>query len=208
MLHKWWSNSPQVLDSIPEELREKYDLTIREPDSASKTLVIHWSTKQECFYIHVPELLHGPAFKRTITAAAARTFDLLRQPCSLSNPSFNKQLWLMGRGWDEPALLDIQEHFDIWRNELHYLKKHPVPRRLVQHESPVLSHGFSDASQACYGAITYMKNLHSDPWKLWWQSPQRRWQVSLGAHRPMPQAPGCSPSLSVDVHHCSQPEDP
>ena len=73
--------------------------------------------------------------------------------------------WLMGRGWDEPTLPDIQERFDVLRNKLPCLKERPMPRQLVQYESPVLSrqlHSFSDASQAGYGAIIYVRNLHSD----------------------------------------------
>ena len=79
--------------------------------------------------------------------------------------SLIQQLWMMGRGWDEPAPPDIQKHFDVWRNELPCLKECPMPRRLVQHKSPVLFqqlHGFSDASQAGYGAIIYVRTLHSD----------------------------------------------
>ena len=167
MLRKWRSNSPQVLDSIPELLREKSDLTIREPGSASKTLGIHWSTEQDCFYIQVLELPDGSASKRTITAAAARIFDLFGwfAPSMLFVKSLIQQLWLMGRGWDKPVPPDIQKHFDVWRNELPYLNECPVPRRLVQHKSQVLSrqlHGFLNASQAGYRAVIYVRTLHSD----------------------------------------------
>ena len=78
--------------------------------------------------------------------------------------SLIQQLWMMGRGWDEPAPPDIQKHFDVRRNELP-CQERPVPRRLIQHESPVLFqqlHGFSDASQAGYGAVIYVKTLHSN----------------------------------------------
>ena len=88
LLRKWRSNSAEVLQQIPEQIREMTDLTISDPARSLKTLGVHWATATDEFHIATPDLPEGPATKRVISSAGARTFDVL--------------------GWYAPALLYIK----------------------------------------------------------------------------------------------------
>ena len=89
VLRKWRSNSTQVLQQIPEKLRETSDLTLCDPAGSLKTLGVHWSTETDAFFVATPELTEeGPVTKRIISSACAKTFDIL--------------------GWYSPALIQAK----------------------------------------------------------------------------------------------------
>ena len=215
MLRKWRSNFPQVLDSIPEKLQEKSDLTIREPDSSLQN---HRDTM-----VDLARLLLYPRSQDTRRPCLKEDYHSLcsedvRLPWLVCTSHALCQIPHSTTLADESGLPpDIQERFKAWRNELPCLKERPVPRRLVQYVSPVLSrqhHGLSDASQAGYRAIIYVRNLHSDasmPMKIMVAkakvTPKK--MVTNNKSRSELTIPCLELfSLSVDVYHRSQPENP
>ena len=169
VLRKWRSNSTQVLQQIPEKLRETSDLTLCDPAGSLKTLGIHWSTETDAFFVATPELTEeGLVTKRIISSACAKTFDILGwySPALIQAKSLLQQLWIAGRAWDDPAPEDVADKFITWRKELKHIRLHAVPRKLTQNNlSPVMSmqlHGFTDASETGYGAVVYARILHQD----------------------------------------------
>ena len=77
MLRKWWSNSAELLESIPEHLREKSpDLCIStDLTTNAKVLGIHWNTSSDVFYVAVLTLDEGTTpTKRNIASAMAHLF--------------------------------------------------------------------------------------------------------------------------------------
>ena len=169
VLRKWRSNSTQVLQQIPEKLRETSDLTLCDPAGSLKTLGVHWSTETDAFFVATPELTEeGPVTKRIISSACAKTFDILGwyTPALIQAKSLLQQLWIAGRAWDDPAPEDVADKFITWRKELKHIRLHAVPRKLTQNNlSPVMSmqlHGFADASETGYGAVVYARILHQD----------------------------------------------
>ena len=169
MLRKWRSNSTQVLQQIPEKLRETSDLTLCDPAGSLKTLGVHWSTETDAFFVATPELTEeGLVTKRIISSACAKTFDILGwySPALIQAKSLLQQLWIAGRAWDDPAPEDVADKFITWRKELKHIRLHAVPRKLTQNNlSPVMSmqlHGFADASETGYGAVVYARILHQD----------------------------------------------
>ena len=169
VLRKWRSNSTQVLQQIPEKLRETSDLTLCDPAGSLKTLGIHWSTETDAFFVATPELTEeGLVTKRIISSACAKTFDILGwySPALIQAKSLLQQLWIAGRAWDDPAPEDVADKFITWRKELKHIRLHAVPRKLTQNNlSPVMSmqlHGFADASETGYGAVVYARILHQD----------------------------------------------
>ena len=169
VLRKWRSNSTQVLQQIPEKLRETSDLTLCDPAGSLKTLGIHWSTETDAFFVATPELTEeGLVTKRIISSACAKTFDILGwySPALIQAKSLLQQLWIAGRAWDDPAPEDVADKFITWRKELMHIRLHAVPRKLTQNNlSPVMSmqlHGFADASETGYGAVVYARILHQD----------------------------------------------
>ena len=169
VLRKWRSNSTQVLQQIPEKLRETSDLTLCDPAGSLKTLGVHWSTETDAFFVATPELTEeGPVTKRIISSACAKTFDILGwySPALIQAKSLLQQLWIAGRAWDDPAPEDVADKFITWRKELKHIRLHAVPRKLKQNNlSPVMTmqlHGFADASETGYGAVVYARILHQD----------------------------------------------
>ena len=169
VLRKWRSNSTQVLQQIPEKLRETSDLTLCDPAGSLKTLGVHWSTETDAFFVATPELTEeGLVTKRIISSACAKTFDILGwySPALIQAKSLLQQLWIAGRAWDDPAPEDVADKFITWRKELKHIRLHAVPRKLTQNNlSPVMSmqlHGFADASETGYGAVVYARILHQD----------------------------------------------
>ena len=62
-----------MLDTIPEELREKSsDVVISTDPTNCKTLGLHWNTETDVFHIAVPALTDSVPTKRSIASAAAK----------------------------------------------------------------------------------------------------------------------------------------
>ncbi len=78
-LRKWRSSSDQLLQTIPENLKELSDLHITSsPTDCSKTLGIHRNTSSDTLHVATPKLLESVIpTKRQIASAVARTFDVL-----------------------------------------------------------------------------------------------------------------------------------
>ena len=78
-LRKWRTSSEELLDTIPVDLREDAtsQLTLG-PEEHPKTLGIHWSTTQDCFFVAVPPLnsMDSPT-KRKVASDAAKVFDIM-----------------------------------------------------------------------------------------------------------------------------------
>ena len=158
VIRKWRSNSTQVLQQIPEKLRETSELTLCDPAGSLKTLGVHWSTETDSFFVATPELTkEGPVTKRIISSACAKTFDILGwySPALIQAKSLLQQLWI-----------DVVDKFITWRKELKHIRLHAVPRKLTQNNlSPVMTmqlYGFADASETGYGAVVYARILHQD----------------------------------------------
>ena len=57
LLRKWRSSSKGLLDTIPEDLREKEPiLELKSHDSCPKALGVHWDTDHDQLYVSVPDL--------------------------------------------------------------------------------------------------------------------------------------------------------
>ncbi len=77
-LRKWRSNSPELLSTIPTDLRETSDLKIKDPLLASKALGIHWHVATDQLHVVTPSPdLDKPPTKRTVASAVAQVFDVL-----------------------------------------------------------------------------------------------------------------------------------
>ena len=73
------TSSEELLDTIPVDLREDAtsQLTLG-PEEHPKTLGIHWSTTQDCFFVAVPPLnsMDLPT-KRKVASDVAKVFDIM-----------------------------------------------------------------------------------------------------------------------------------
>ena len=168
-LRKWRSNSGDLLNTIPEELREKETVhLIFAPGQCQKALGVHWDTEQDTLHVATPVLLPltGPT-KRQITSDVAKTFDLLGwfAPAVVVLKILLQKLWTLGMSWDEPVPEELASIWRDWQAELHHITEYPIPRcyyHLTRRKRQTQLHGFADASNLAYGGVVYMRTLYQD----------------------------------------------
>ena len=168
-LRKFRSNSQELLSRIPKELQEKSpEVSIAlDPTVYGKTLGIHWNTKSDSFHISTPVINELPPTKRSVASAAACLLDIMGWfgPVTLMIHNYLQDLWKLKMPWDAPIPEEKLTVWKAWSKDLHILSRHPIPRKLSQHASPVVErqlHLFTDASTKGYGGVVYLRQRHQD----------------------------------------------
>ena len=67
-------------------------------------------------------------------------------------------------GWDDPVSDEIHVVWKHWRSELEMLSTKHIPRCYYPKDARIVStqiHGFSDASEAAYAGIVYLRMTDS-----------------------------------------------
>ncbi len=83
-LRKWRSNSKDVLDTIPETLKEKEKTQEHQTFvEHHKALGVHWDTRKDVLHVATPSSAASanPTKRDDILSEVARTFDLLVYCC-------------------------------------------------------------------------------------------------------------------------------
>ncbi len=182
LLRKWRSNSSQLLQYIPPDLREEEaQVSISPPNHAHKALATNWDTVSDNLHIAVPVLSVSsePVTKRMIAAGTAGVFDVLGLFSPVVVRILFQQTWNLGLSWDAPVPEDLQQQWDSWLSNLPLLNAHPVPRRLTlpSSDSSFVSslHWFCDASTVAYGAVVYLRTVYVDEMspQLWYPPKSR-----------------------------------
>ena len=131
-LRKWRSSSTDVLDTIPEELKESSGLQIvAEPSYGSKTLGIYWDTVSDNMHVSVPSVdsKTNPT-KREVASSAAKVFDTLEwfAPAVVWVKVLLQKVWESGVDWDDPIPDNLASSWDNWIRELPHIKDRGIPR--------------------------------------------------------------------------------
>ncbi|KRY46071.1 hypothetical protein T03_16867, partial [Trichinella britovi] len=167
-LHKWASNEPKVLTSVPEEERSASNRS-----HLWKTLGMQWDRRADVLTFSPPAVGNSPGgeSKRSLLSVAFRVFDPVGclAPFTVRAKMFLQTLWQRGTSWDEPLPHDVMKQWRRWKQELPDLSKICLPRALVPvalgHVTRLEIHAFCDASEKAYGAVAYMRietrNLHT-----------------------------------------------
>ena len=163
-LKKWQSNSPQVLDHIPTHLLEPMptqDLVDRHSATYPKALGVAWDSSKDTMVTHIDLPPNFVSTKRGIISDVAKTFDVLGwlAPTILLMKILYQQLWEEQLGWDDQVPIHYQTKHSTWRSQLPILSTIQLPRCYFE-QGPTLSvelHGFSDASEAAYAAVVYVR---------------------------------------------------
>ncbi|XP_055542583.1 uncharacterized protein LOC129728193 [Wyeomyia smithii] len=168
-LRKWNSNSEELMQNVPEHLRD--ERTMLELDSSSatiKTLGLVWEPNTDSFRISTPKWENDtPITKRIILSDASRIFDPLGivGPVVIQAKLFIQNLWKLQCSWDDPISHEMQEYWLEYRRNLAALDDILVPRWIgVGGETWNLDqslefHGFCDASEKAYGACIYLRTV-------------------------------------------------
>ncbi|KRX86446.1 hypothetical protein T4E_10538 [Trichinella pseudospiralis] len=167
-LHKWASNEPEALTSVPDEVRSASNRS-----HLWKTLGMQWDRRGDVLTFSPPATVNSPSgeSKRSLLSTAFRVFDPVGclAPFTVRAKMFLQTLWQRGTSWDEPLPHDVMEQWRRWKQELPHLSKIRLPRALVPvalgQVTRLEIHAFCDSSEKAYGAVAYMRiettNHHS-----------------------------------------------
>ncbi|XP_065078903.1 uncharacterized protein LOC135701886 [Ochlerotatus camptorhynchus] len=167
-IRKWSSNSTVVLESVPEEEREKL-VKIGENGMKEgiKALGILWDTKNDQFtYENWPEEATNRSLtKRHVLAEISKLYDPLGlvSPVIVCAKIIMQKLWSSKMNWDDELEEDILVEWVNFRNSLTTLNLIQVPRCVMMSGAIRYEiHGFADASIVAYGACIYMRSVLAD----------------------------------------------
>ena len=165
-IHKWMSNSEEVLANIPDDERAAVGkMDLRKDDSPCvKTLGVRWMAEQDMFAIKITEATECFRFtKRNCLRRMATVFDPLCffAPYLITAKILFQQTWEEGIDWDDQMPAGVEKEWREWFKGLKDLEAIEVPRCMHPFgtEVEILSqslHVFSDASERAYAAAVYM----------------------------------------------------
>ena len=166
-LHKWDSNSPEVLNSIPSEIRSTKTLSISgNSDNFVKALGIEYSSSQDYFRFSPPNSFQeeSPITKRAVLSDSAKIFDPLGfiSCVTIVVKIIFQKLWERGTTWDEPLPPDIQRDWLDWRMQLSEISALRIPRCYAPVNVQIVDRqliGFSDASEKAYCGDVYIRSI-------------------------------------------------
>ena len=131
-LRKWRSNSSELLATVPEELREKTDLSINfSPAEHGKALGLRWNTLKDTLSVFVPPL-QPPLLvtKSAVCSAITKTFDVMGwyAPAMLPAKILLQDLRRLELSWDQELPGYLQLRWRKWAEDLHLISDHALPR--------------------------------------------------------------------------------
>ncbi|GFU40131.1 DUF5641 domain-containing protein [Trichonephila clavipes] len=162
-LHKWCSNTPEILNSIPKE-EQSWDFHCQSSDQKTiKTLGIIWSPQFDYFSFKTVVNCRESYTKREVLSIITRLF----YPLGILGPILTKaklilhKLWVLKLEWDEPLSNPIAKEWNDFVSILPVIQNIHVPR-LVIGKGRIIIHGFADASTAAYGAVLYAQSISEE----------------------------------------------
>lgn len=161
-LHKWYSNSSELLTHIPLEKREKCKFSFNYTDNSSlKTLGLKWDPSADCFQVSIPDnLMSKKPTKRNVLSDIAKVYDPLGfiAPVTVSAKLIMQSIWKENIEWDSIIPLSIQKIWNSFCANLHFLNAVSVPRLMIpQATVKVELHGFADSSSKAYGCVIFAR---------------------------------------------------
>jgi len=157
-LRKWSSNSPTLLNAIPQEHRQNQPVAFNEhgPDYTN-VLGLKWEPESDTIaYQYQPNPIQYS--KRAILSEIARIYDPvgLLAPVTTHLKKLMKYLWSLGVGWDDKLPPEAMEAWTTYHDELPLIGQVRVRRQVTTLGSTYELHGFSDSSESAYAAAVYL----------------------------------------------------
>ena len=164
-LHKFVSNTKEVLKAIPPEDRASglQDLDLKfDQLPIERTLGVMWCIETDCFRFRI--VIHDqPLTRRGVLSTVCSVYDPLElaAPVILVGKQILQELCRGNVDWDESIPDNLRPRWERWRNELHVLEELKIPRCFKPKDfgevKSVELHHFSDASQSGYGQCSYVR---------------------------------------------------
>lgn len=169
-LHKFISNSKNVLKAIPkEECAESVkhlDMALGEP-LMERALGVQWCVSSDDFQFRITVKEHSLT-RRGVLSTVASIYDPLGflAPLILLGKQIMQQLCRDKVGWDEPLSEELRTRWVSWLQDLENLscvkiRRCYVPANFTDVKQYELHH-FSDASTTGYGECTYLRAIHAN----------------------------------------------
>ena len=164
-LHKFLSNSKEVLDRIPPEDLAKglKDLDF-ENDMlpVERALGIQWCTETDSLQFRLT-LNERPATRRGILSMLNSVYDPLGflAPVVLTGKQILQEMCRENADWDTPLPDRLKQRWEKWTTDLRHLESLKIQRCVKPsyfgQVKEVELHHFSDASSTGYGQCTYLR---------------------------------------------------
>ncbi|GFS91597.1 integrase catalytic domain-containing protein [Trichonephila clavipes] len=163
-LRKWVSNDPDVLATIPEELKAVDSKHTIKDDQPVKILGIAWLPDVDKFTFTITVDETDVWTKRKVLSEVAKIFDPLGwlAPSVVISKISLQELWSHHLSWDEELPDSLARQWRIFQEQLPLLTNIKIPRCiLIPQATDVQVHGFCDSSEKAYCAVIYIRSKHA-----------------------------------------------
>lgn len=172
VMKKWISNSPEVMESIPEDLRLHGSKSLSSKGignlETERLLGMWWDAVSDKFTFRLN-------FNKVSSEVIGGRHPTKREMCSLIMSLFDplgivghfkikamilfQHVWASGVDWDDAIPGDVQEDWKKWLGELRSITKLQVPRcyGFILETGTVQLHTMVDASSEAMCAICYLR---------------------------------------------------
>ena len=169
-LHKFASNSKEVLANIPPEdlVKGLTDIDIFcESLPVERTLGVLWNIESDCFQFRVT-LSNKPLTRRGLLSTVSSIYDPLGfiSPLVLLGKQILQQMCSESIGWDDPIPDSLRMKWESWRQSLFGLESIKINRCLKPDNFGTIRtaefNHFSDASSTGYGQCSYLRLVNTE----------------------------------------------
>ena len=166
-LHRFASNSPEVLEAIPPEERAKclehvaLDSNVHN-EAVERVLGIEWHIASDTFRFQI-KIRDRPITRRGILSAVSQVYDPLGflSPVILVGRQILQDACKKQLDWDAPLPDDLKLRWERWKHQLPDLERLAIKRCFKPDDfgnvSSIQLHHFSDASSQGYGQCSYVR---------------------------------------------------
>ncbi|XP_065356309.1 uncharacterized protein LOC135950707 [Calliphora vicina] len=150
-LRKWLSNEKQITENVCSSIM----IQIKD-DESIKTLGLQWDPVMDNFKFGINFSNNDKITKRHVLSEVAKIFDPLGwlSPVTVLAKLFIQKLWLLQNKWDEVIPDELNNEWQVFRNNISCLQEIRVPRWVqLTTTSRFELHGFADASEKAYAAF-------------------------------------------------------
>ncbi|XP_055621988.1 uncharacterized protein LOC129765600 [Toxorhynchites rutilus septentrionalis] len=166
-LRKFSSNSQDVLNMIPEHLRESKTILEFESGSSIKTLGLLWEPASDFISYNVPDWSPIERYtKRIMLSRMSRLFDPLGLlgPLVVTAKITMQLVWKEQIPWDSTLPPVIRQMWEEYQVQVAQIRNIRIPRFVLSlcKNSALQMHGFCDASMQAYGACIYVRSIAPD----------------------------------------------
>ncbi|GFX85040.1 integrase catalytic domain-containing protein [Trichonephila clavipes] len=161
-LRKWVSNDPDVLATIPKELKAVDSKHTIKDDQPVKILGIAWLPDVDKFTFTIITVNETDVWtKRKVLSEVAKIFDPLGwlAPSVVISKIFLQELWSHHLSWDEEIPDSLARQWRTFQEQLPLLTNIKIPRCiLIPQAIDVRVHRFCDSSEKAYCAVIYIRS--------------------------------------------------